>query len=86
MGRILVPSLFLAGALGLSAQSHSGSRPSTSHTTVPTGPPDVSTRPLLISGKVTVDDGTMLTEPVPIQSTCKYPCRSVYGQQGSCQL
>lgn len=71
MRRILLASLLFIVALELSAQTH-GSRPSTAHTTVQTGPiPDISARPLLISGKVMVDDGSVVTDPVAVQSTCK---------------
>jgi tetratricopeptide (TPR) repeat protein len=71
--------LFLALALSLSAQSRSGGGRSPTTGSTSTGPgmspslpaPDVTPRPIFLSGKVIVDDGTPLTDSVMIQSICK---------------
>ena len=68
--------LFFALSPGLSAQSTGGGgkQPSTTRSTPP--PPnlpstDTMSRSLFLSGKVMVDDGTVLTDSVIIQSICK---------------
>jgi tetratricopeptide (TPR) repeat protein len=72
-------TLFFSLALSLGAQSRSGGgKPPTTGST-PTSPgmspslpaPDVTPRPMFLSGKVIVDDGTPLTDSVMIQSICK---------------
>jgi tetratricopeptide (TPR) repeat protein len=71
--------LFFALALLSSAQSRSGGgKPPTTGST-PTNPgmspnvppPDLAPRPIFLSGKVMVDDGTPLTDSALIQSICK---------------
>ncbi len=81
MFRILVLlMLFCSLALRLSAQSPGGGgkKPSTTGSTPtnPTTPPnlprtDTMPRSFFLSGKVMVDDGTLLTDSVNIQSICK---------------
>src|SRR3974390_96068 len=75
MFRIAVlPSLFLAVALGLSAQTHGGGgkNPGTSQgKSAAPNVPDTTVRSFFLSGKVVVDDGTPLTDPAAIQSNCK---------------
>jgi tetratricopeptide (TPR) repeat protein len=72
--------MFFALALGLSAQSRSGGgKPSPTTGSIPTNPGtppnlprlDSTPRSLFLSGKVMVDDGTLLTDSVIIQSLCK---------------
>jgi tetratricopeptide (TPR) repeat protein len=80
MARIpVLLTLFFSLALSLGAQSRSGGgKPSTTGS-IPTSPgmspslpaPDVTPRPMFLSGKVIVDDGTPLTDSVMIQSICK---------------
>ena len=75
--------LFFAFAPGLTAQSTggsgkktttTGSSPTNSTTPSPSSLPpieDMTPRSLFLSGKVIVDDGTLLTASVIIQSICK---------------
>ena len=71
--------LLLALAHRLSAQSPGGSgkpSPTVSTSTIPRTPAnlpptDTTPRSLFLSGKVMVDDGTLLTDSVIIQSICK---------------
>lgn len=74
MFRILaLPILAFSVVLGLSAQTRSGGGgTSTGRSTSTTPPlPDTTPRSLFMSGNVMVDDGTPLTDPAAIQSTCK---------------
>jgi hypothetical protein len=71
--------MFFALALGLSAQSPGGGGKPPTTGSIPTNPgmapslprPDTTPRAFFLSGKVMVDDGTLLTDSVIIQSMCK---------------
>src|ERR1700730_16841906 len=75
---VLLIVLF-ALAHGLSAQSRSGGGKPPTTGSIPTNPgtppnlprTDTTPRSLFLSGKVMVDDGTLLTDSVIIQSLCK---------------
>jgi tetratricopeptide (TPR) repeat protein len=74
MFRAAVPlTLFFSLSLGASAQSSPGQG---TFATNPPGSPDLASagttaRSFVLSGKVAVDDGTLLTESVVVQSNCK---------------
>lgn len=70
---LVLPSMIFCLTLGLSAQTQSGGGRN------PSGSPNISSgtlsdnrpRSFFLSGKVMVDDGTLLSDPVAIQSTCR---------------
>src|SRR2546426_569599 len=71
-------TLVFSLAIVLSAQSGGGRKPPSTGS-VPNNParpapnltPDTTPRSFFLSGKVMVDDGTLLTDAVAIQSICK---------------
>jgi tetratricopeptide (TPR) repeat protein len=69
----VIPAL----TIGLSAQSGTATgRGSNNPNTIPMAAPDVGPRSLFMVGKVKVDDGTPLSDPAAIRSTCQGSIRT----------
>jgi tetratricopeptide (TPR) repeat protein len=66
-------SLVISISVSLSAQRGAGGRASSTGNATPDTPTSAPGLPksLFLIGKVTVDDGTVLTEPVAVQSNCR---------------